>query len=77
MLTVVADRKSIALDRDKMKRRREELNLTMERAAQRAGLRGGAGRWNDIESGRHANITLETLDKIAKALSVDARDLLK
>jgi transcriptional regulator with XRE-family HTH domain len=37
----------------------------------------GRGRWNDIESGRKMNITLETLDAIADALDVPAAELLR
>lgn len=52
-----------------MKDLRQKLNLTQEEAARRAGLPSRA-RWNDIESGRKANVTMDTLDAIAKALEV-------
>ena len=64
------------LDTEKMRALREKLGLTQEQAAHRAGLPGRA-RWNDIENGRHANITLQTLDAIAKALGVHSAELLK
>jgi DNA-binding Xre family transcriptional regulator len=71
-----ADKPSISLDTDKMRELRLARKLTQAQASEAAGLRGAA-RWNDIESGRRTNITLETLDAIAKALKVKARDLLK
>jgi transcriptional regulator with XRE-family HTH domain len=64
------------LDVAKMKSLREKLGLSQEEAAKRAGLKGRQ-RWNDIESGRKAAITLTTLDQIAKALGVKAKELLK
>ena len=53
---------------------RKELGLTQEQAAQRAGLKGKA-RWADIETGKRANITLSTLEAIAKALDVSPAHL--
>lgn len=67
---------SIGLDTDKIRQLRQAKEWTQEQAAQRAGLRGPA-RWNDIESGRRINVTIDTLERIAKALGVKARDLLK
>jgi transcriptional regulator with XRE-family HTH domain len=64
------------LDIGKMKALREKLKLSQDEAAKKAGL-SGRQRWNDIESGRRAGITLTTLDAIAKALGVKAKDLLK
>jgi transcriptional regulator with XRE-family HTH domain len=64
------------LDCAKMKALREKLELTQEEAAKKAGLKDRM-RWNAIESGRRASISLATLDKIAKALGVKAKDLLK
>ena len=64
------------IDTQKIRALREGLDLTQEQAAGRAGL-GGRQRWNDIESGRKSGVTVETLEKIAKALGVKAKDLLK
>ena len=64
------------LDSEKMKERREELGLTQEEAAKKAGF-GSRQRWNDIESGRKPNVSIETLEQIAKTLGMSARDLLK
>lgn len=70
------------LNADEVRRRRLELGLTQEEAAFRAGLSaksGPAGRskWNDIEAGRRENLTLETLERIARALKCKPSDLLK
>ena len=60
----------------KIKRLREAKELSQEAAAKLAGI-PSRQRWNDIESGRKPNITIDTLDKIARALGVKAADLLK
>jgi DNA-binding XRE family transcriptional regulator len=65
------------LDCPKIKRLREELRLSQEQAGEAAGFKAGRSHWNDIESGRRANVTLETLGKLAKALGVDPAELLK
>jgi transcriptional regulator with XRE-family HTH domain len=64
------------LDVQKIKQLREKLELTQEQAAMKAGLKTRQ-RWNAIESGREASINLVTLGKVAKALGVKAKDLLK
>jgi transcriptional regulator with XRE-family HTH domain len=64
------------LDLHKVKTLREKAGLTQEKAAAKAGI-GTKQSWNAIESGRKANVTLEILDRIAKALGVKARDLLR
>lgn len=64
------------LDTDRIKSLREKLGLTQEEASQRAGL-GTRQRWHQIESGAIPNIELATLEAIAAALGVKARDLLK
>lgn len=58
---------------------RLQRGLTQEEAARLAQLseRYGRQRWNAIESGRQASITVETLERIARALGVKAKDLLK
>lgn len=63
------------LDREKIRARRKELGLNQTEAAARADI-PSAQFWSDIESGRRANITLETILKIAAALECDARDLI-
>ncbi|HYE18858.1 MAG TPA: helix-turn-helix transcriptional regulator [Tepidisphaeraceae bacterium] len=67
---------ALMLDLDKVKTLREALNLSQGDAADRAGLKAGRSQWNDIESGRRSNVTLETLGKIAAALEVDPAELL-
>lgn len=69
------------LDTDKIRTLRERRGLTQAQAAMAAGLsqseNAARQRWNAIESGREANITMETLERIAKALGARAKNLLK
>jgi transcriptional regulator with XRE-family HTH domain len=64
------------LDLRKMKSLREAAGLTLEQASKAAGFTN-AQQWHLIESGRRSNITMDTLGKIAKALGVKSKDLLK
>jgi hypothetical protein len=64
------------LDIVKMETLRSALGLTQEEAAQRSGL-GSRQRWSDIVNGRRENLTLDTLEGIAKALGTTAKNLLK
>ena len=64
------------LDTEKIEAVRKKLRLTQEGAAKKAGL-AGRQHWNNIVNGNQGGITLTTLEKIAKALKVKARDLLK
>jgi transcriptional regulator with XRE-family HTH domain len=64
------------LDTDKVRTLREKLGLTQEQAAKKAGF-NSKQHWNKIEAGRAGAITLDTLDQVAKALGVKAKDLLK
>ena len=57
----------VALDTDKMEKLRKSLGLSMEDAAQAAGLMSRQ-RWFAIVSGVNTNITLDTLNAIAHAL---------
>jgi transcriptional regulator with XRE-family HTH domain len=66
----------VPLDYAKIKRLREQLGMTQEEAAQRAGL-GNRQAWNHFETGRRPDIRLTQLERIAAALGVKARDLLK
>jgi transcriptional regulator with XRE-family HTH domain len=63
------------LDIDKIKKCREKLGLSQQGAAEAAGMKDRQA-WSRIERGG-AGMTLETLEKIAKALGVKAKDLLK
>ena len=65
----------MSLDTKKLEAARKEAGLTQEEAAKKAGL-SSRQAWNNIEGGR-VNLTLDTLDRIAKALGVKAKDLLK
>jgi len=60
----------------KIKELREGRGLSQEEAAKLAGI-GGRQQWNDVESGRRVNLTLDTLERVAKALNAKPRDLLK
>jgi transcriptional regulator with XRE-family HTH domain len=64
------------LDTEKIRTLREKLGISQQDAADRAGL-GTRQRWSNLEAGRFPNIELVTLERIAKALGVKARDLLK
>lgn len=50
--------------------------MTLEQAAQAAGL-SNRQHWHQIENGSKPNLTVATLEKIAAALGVKAKDLLK
>ena len=64
------------LDTAEMERRRKARKLTQSEAAKLAGL-GTPQKWSDIVRGRRGNITLETLESIAKALGCKPGELLK
>jgi transcriptional regulator with XRE-family HTH domain len=64
------------LDIAKIKQLRERLGLSMETAAIRAGL-VGRQHWYKIECGQVRNPQLDTIEAIASALEVKAKDLLK
>lgn len=64
------------LDREKMRALRKEKGLSQGDAAEAAGMNGGASQWSDVENGRKANVTLDTLSRIAAALGCDSRDLI-
>lgn len=63
------------LDTNRLKAARKKAGFTQEEAARKAGL-SSKQTWNNIERGR-SDVTLKTLDTIAKALGVKAKDLLK
>lgn len=60
----------------RMKQLREALGLSMEQASAKAGLTGRQ-HWHQIESGRSDDIRISTLERIASALGVTAKELLK
>ena len=62
------------LDTAKVRELRKKLKLTQAEMAEKAGMT--LPRWNDIETGRRGNLTIDTLSVIAAALGCDARDLL-
>ena len=64
------------IDIEKIARLRKEKKLTFAKAAELAGM-SGRGNWAAIEHGRRQNLTITTLEEMAKVLGVKARDLLK
>jgi transcriptional regulator with XRE-family HTH domain len=71
-LTLIA----MPVDVTKIRQLRMKKNLTQEDAASAAGL-NSRQHWNQIETGLRPNITVSMLEKVAKALKVKAKDLLK
>lgn len=59
----------------KIKTLRESRGLSQEEAATLAGL-SGKQAWNAIERGRKPGISVDTLEKIAKALRCSPAELL-
>jgi transcriptional regulator with XRE-family HTH domain len=66
----------MGINTDKIRALREKAELTQEEAATRAGLKNRQ-YWNNIETGQRKNLTIETLEKVARALGCTAKDLLK
>lgn len=64
------------MDRVKIKHLREQRGLSLADAARQAGL-SSRQVWYQIESGRLENLTIATLERIAKVLGCRAADLLK
>jgi transcriptional regulator with XRE-family HTH domain len=67
------------LDADAIRSRRERLGLSLTEAAKLAGFRSRQ-HWHAVErsaAGGKSNVTLGTLNAIAKALDCRAKDLLK
>jgi len=58
----------------KVRRRREQMQLTLETASARSGVHWR--HWQKIEAGE-VNVTLETLARLAKALDVHVYVLLR
>lgn len=58
----------------RVKQRREELGLTQEAFAERAGL--GYKYYQSVEAGRRRDIRLSTIEKLAKACDLELWELL-
>ena len=71
--------KPLALDVDAIRARWDRLGLTMEQAGVLAGFKEAHARqqWYMIESGRRLNLTIETINQVAKALNCPAKSLLR
>lgn len=63
------------IDTKKIRRLRSKLKLTQQQAAEKAGFKSRQW-WNDVETGRAVNLSVETLGRIATALGVRTKDLL-
>lgn len=66
----------MGVDTEAIRTLREKRGMTLEQAAQAAGL-SNRQHWHQIENGSKPNLTVATLEKIAAALGVKAKDLLK
>jgi transcriptional regulator with XRE-family HTH domain len=66
----------VPVNHEKIRELRESLGLTQEQAAKLAGMKGKA-QWSELERGRYKSMTVTTLERVAAALGVKARDLLK
>ena len=64
------------IDIEKIKQLREKRGLTQQQAAEKAGL-SSRQAWHNIEAGRQPNLGVQMLEKVAAALGVKARDLLR
>lgn len=74
---MVAVLRDMPLDCAKIRQLREALGLSQDQAAAKAGFVAGRQYWYNIESGNRTNIKIDTLERIAAALGVKAKDLLK
>ena len=59
---------------DRIRRRRQQMGLSMSRAATAAKM--SRQQWQEIERGSNADIRLSTLARIAAALGIEPVDLL-
>jgi transcriptional regulator with XRE-family HTH domain len=66
----------LGLDRAKITRLREGLNLSMAAAAKLAKMKS-AQQWHGVESGSRKNPSIDTVERVAKALGVTVNDLLR
>lgn len=66
------------IDGPKIKARREKMGLSLADAAIAAGWPGSRRTyWQDVEAGKRANVTIQTLEDMATALGCKAKDLLR
>ncbi len=66
----------VMLDTQKMRAERERLGLSMAGAAKLAKM-GSAQAWDQIENSKGDSLTLKSLNRIAAALKMPAKELLK
>lgn len=65
---------TLRLNGHKMRELRTAMNLTQVEASGRAEM--PVGRWNDLDTGRRTDLTVETLGNIAGALACESAALL-
>lgn len=63
------------VNRDEIRRRRIELEFTLQEAGERAGF-SGRQRWSGIEQGERSNPSVTTMAAVARALGCTIEDLL-
>jgi transcriptional regulator with XRE-family HTH domain len=68
--------RSAMIDGRKIKARREKLGLSLADAARAAGGSTTRTWWHDVEAGRRTDITVSSLQKMAKALNCPLESLL-
>jgi transcriptional regulator with XRE-family HTH domain len=71
---------AMEIDTAKIERLRKKLKLSQAAAAVKGGLGGGKQQWGDIVKGRTGGVrgvSMRTVEKVAVALGVKAKDLLK
>ncbi len=73
----MVDSVDVPIDHAKIRRLREQQGMSLIQLAAKVSSSMTAGRMSRIETGAVRNITVETLDAIARALKVKARDLLR
>jgi len=66
----------VPINFEKIRELREKLGLTQLEAAKRAGFKTKQ-EWYRIESGENGDLRVSTLESVAAALGVKAKDLLK
>lgn len=68
------------IDTKKIEKLRLAAGLSQAVAAKKGGLGGGRQQWSDVvnrRAGKARGVSMPTIEKIAKALGVKAKDLLK
>lgn len=69
--------RGVPVNRERIKQLRTEKGLSLQAAADKAGMKGRA-HWHNIESGaqKDSGISIELLERVASALGVKVVDLI-